>query len=187
MCCSHALAQNAKPNAIDAEGRLVWFARSSVGPASLAGGLMSAGWGTMLNTPREYGPHWAGFGKRYAMRLTGVVTGNAIEAGLGAAWGEDPRYPRAAGQPFGGRVRQVVRMTFLARRAEGGTMPAYARYAAIAGNNFLSNTWRESSEADTRHAAMRIGTGFAGRMASNAFREFWPSVRGALGRRRKKP
>jgi hypothetical protein len=102
-------------------------------------------------------------------------------------WGEDPRYPRAAGQPFAERVRQIVRMTFLARSADGGTMPAYARYAAIAGSNFLSNTWRVSSEADTQHALTRIGWGFGGRMASNAFREFWPSVRGAIGRKHRKP
>jgi hypothetical protein len=78
-------------------------------------------------------------------------------------------------------------MTFLARGADGGAMPAYARYAAIAGNNFLSNTWRVSSEADSRHALTRIGWGFAGRMASNAFREFWPSVRGAIGRKHGTP
>ena len=85
--CTHALAQNQTPAPIDAEGRMKWFVRSSVGPASLAGGVISAGWGTMLNSPREYGPHWDGFGKRYGMRLTGVVTGNAMEASLGAVWG----------------------------------------------------------------------------------------------------
>lgn len=164
-----------------------WFAGSSVGPASLAGGVISAGWGTLLNSPREYGPHWAGFGKRYGMRLTGVVTGNAMEASLGAVWGEDPRYPRAAGQPFAGRVRHIVRMTFLAPRADGATAPAYARYVAIAGNNFVSNTWRVPSEATTQRALARTGWGFVGRMASNAFREFWPSVRGAIGRKHRTP
>jgi hypothetical protein len=166
---------------------LVWFVRSSVGPAGLATGVIKAGWGTMLNSPHEYGPHWDGFGKRYGMRLTGVVTGNAMEASLGAVWGEDPRYPRAGGQPLAERGRQIVRMTFLARNADGGTMPAYARYAAIVGSNFLSNAWRVSSEADTQHALKRIGWGFGGHMASNAFREFWPSIRGALGRKHRKP
>ena len=177
------MAQNQVPAPIDAEGRVKWFVRSSAGPASLASGVISAGWGTMLNTPREYGPHWDGFGKRYGMRLTGVVTGNAMEASLGAVWGEDPRYPRAAGQPFAGRIRQIVRMTLLARSAAGGTMPAYARYAAIAGSSFLSNTWRAPSEAGTQHALTRIGLGFVGRMASNAVGEFWPSVRGAMRRK----
>lgn len=155
--------------------RLKWFAGSSVGPASLAGGAIGSAWGTLLNSPREYGPHWEGFGDRYGMRLTGVVTGNAMEAGLGALWGEDPRYVRASGQPFGGRVRQIVKMTFLA-----GNRPAYARYIATAGNNFLSNTWRERSEANAGHATERIAWGFLGRMASNAFAEFWPSVRKAI-------
>jgi hypothetical protein len=162
---------------ITAEGRLKWFAISSFGPASLAGGVISAAWGTMLNQPREYGPHWEGFGDRYGIRLTGVVTSNAMEAGLGALWGEDPRYPRATGQPVKKRIGQVIKMTFLAQDRNGRNMPAYARYAANAGSNFLANTWRERSEADTEHAMGRIGLGFVARMAGNAFQEFWPDAK----------
>lgn len=164
-------------------GRWKWFAGSSFGPASLAGGVVSAGFGTLFNMPREYGTHWEGFGDRYGMRLTGVVTSNAMEAGLGAMWGEDPRYPRVNEEPFGSRVAHVVKWTFLAQDRNGNTMPAYARYAAVAGNNFLSNTWRERSEADTQHALVRAGLGFAARMAANAFREFWPDVRDRIFRR----
>jgi hypothetical protein len=130
---------------ITATGRFKWFAYGTIGPPSMATGLFSAGIGTATDTPREYGPHWDGFGKRYGLRLTGVSTGNAIEAGLGSLWGEDPRYSRAKGQPFKGRVEHIVRMTFLAKNREGGTMPAYARLVAIPANNFLSNTWRPDS------------------------------------------
>lgn len=62
----------------------------------------------MLNRPHEYGTHWDGLGKRYAIRLSGVATGNAIEASLGALWGEDPRYRRVPDRPFGARVKHVV-------------------------------------------------------------------------------
>ena len=73
--------------------RMHWFAFSTAGPVSLLlAGPVSAAWGTMLDRPKEYGPHWGGFADRYGMRLTGVSTGNAIEAGVGALWGEDPRY-----------------------------------------------------------------------------------------------
>ncbi len=161
--------------------RIRWFARSSFGPASLTGGLISAGFGTLMNRPGEYGTHWEGYGDRYGMRLTGVVTSNAMEAGLGAIWGEDPRYPRAQGeQGFGGRVAHAVKWTFVARDRDGGTMPAYARYIATAGNNFLSNTWRESSEADTSHALERTVLGFAARLSGNLFKEFWPDVNRSL-------
>jgi hypothetical protein len=157
--------------------RFQWFARSTVGPESLAAGLFSAGFGTAINRPTEYGPHWDGFSKRYAMRLTGISTGNAIEAGLGSLWGEDPRYFRAASQPFKGRLKNVVVMTFAARQPDGDLVPAYARYLGNVGNNFLSNAWRADSESGTGDAWVRVLLGFAGKMGSNAFAEFWPDMR----------
>src|SRR5438874_1656081 len=153
------------------------MATNTIGPASLLGGGISAGWGTMLDRPTEYGTHWDGFGKRYGMRLTGIATSNAMEIGLGALWSEDPRYLRAEGQPFGDRVRHVVKMTFLAEDRSRRTTPAYARIVAISGSNFISNTWRPDSEADIGHAVGRIGIGFLGRMGKNAFDEFWPDVK----------
>ena len=111
------------------------------------------------------------------MRLTGISTGNAMEAGLGALWHEDPRYNRIPYASFGRRVRHVVAMTFLAPNGQGGLRPAYARYAAITGNNFLSNTWRAPSEATNDRAMIRTSLGFLGRMAGNAFDEFWPDVK----------
>jgi len=63
------------------------------------------------------GPHWEGFGKRYGMRLTGVVTGNAMEASLGAIWGEDPRYVRVGDQPLGARIKNIIVMTLLPEAA----------------------------------------------------------------------
>lgn len=165
------------PEPIAAAQRLKWVAISTIGPASLVGGVVSAGWGTLYNSPREYGPHWEGFGDRYGMRLTGISTSNAMEAGLGALWHEDPRYNRIPDQSFGRRVRHVIAMTFLAPDARGGMRPAFARYMAISGNNFLSNTWREASESTNNRALMRTGLGFLGRMAGNAFEEFWPDVK----------
>lgn len=161
---------------ISARGRLEWFTRSTVGLQSLTGGLLSAGLGTALDSPSEYGPHWEGFGKRYGMRLTGISTGNAMEATLGAALGEDPRYFQTIHSPFGSRVRNIVDLTFRAYGADGERHLAYARYAATFGNNFLSNSWRTQSEADWQHALIRTAEGFGGRALSNTFKEFAPEV-----------
>lgn len=163
--------------------RLRWFVSQSIGPPSLAVGVLSAGIATARDKPFEYGPHWDGFGNRYGMRLTGVVTGNAMNAGLGALWGEDPRYFPATGQPMGKRVKNVVVYTFMAKRRDGNLAPAYARYVATSGNNFLSNAWRVDSEATNRAALKRTALGFAGRMGANAFREFWPDVRNLIHRK----
>ena len=169
---------------ITPEGRLSWFTRATVGPKGLVGGLFSAGIGTAMNNPYEYGPHWDGFAKRYGMRLTGVSTSNAIEASLGAAWSEDPRYFHTVHAPFGDRVKNVVDLTFRAYHDDGERHPAYARFVAIVGNNFLSNTWRVQSEADWQHALTRSAEGFGGRLLSNAVSEFLPEV---WRRVRKKP
>jgi hypothetical protein len=167
--------------------RAKWFVVSTAGPVSLAAaGPLSAAWGTAFNLPKEYGPHWDGFGKRYGMRLTGVSTGNAIEAGLGAVWGEDPRYFRVPDRPLGSRVKYVITSTFTAPGSDGRWRPAYARYVATVGNNFLSDTWRERSESGAGDAAIRCLTGFGARMAGNAFAEFWPDVKRKVFRRKQK-
>lgn len=177
LSSSAALAQATLPP-LSAETRLKWATNSTVGFPNLAGGVFSSGWGTMFNRPPEYGPHWAGFGKRYGMRLTGSATSNAMEAGLGALWGEDPRYhPMGGNESFGRRLKHAMKQAFLARDRNGTTRPAYARYAAIPGSNFLSNTWRTQSETQVSDALVRTGMGFAARITSNTVEEFWPDLK----------
>jgi hypothetical protein len=78
-------------------------------------------------------------------------------------------------------------MTIFAYRDDGTIAPAYARYGGIAGNNFLSNTWRVRSESSAGDALVRTGLGFAGRFVSNAFDEFWPDVRRKLFGKKDRP
>src|SRR5208283_876502 len=153
-----------------------WFTTNTMDPANLAGGICAAALGTAPARPKEYGPYWGGFADRYGMGMTGSVTGNAIEAGVGLILREDPRYFRVPDRPFKARVGNVVRLTFAA--SGGGSLgPAYARHMAIFGNNFLSNSWRVHSEANSRDALLRTSEGFDGLLAGNAFEEFWPDVK----------
>ena len=169
-------------NPITGKERATWALRSSFGPASLLGGALSSGWGTLFNRPEEYGPHWEGFGDRYGMRFTGIASSNAMEAGLGAFWGEDPRYFRASGEGFPERLGHVFKMAFLAPNKDGHLRPAFARYIAITGSNYLSNTWRVDSDATVNRASIRVGYGFLGRIAANAWDEFWPDVKNRISR-----
>ena len=116
------------------------------------------------------------------MRLTGVAASNATEIGLGSVWGEDPRYPAAGSGNVWSRVRHAAKFTVVAKRSDGSTIPAYARYTAVTGSNFISNTWRADSEGTRGAALQRTGLGFAGRFASNLFDEFWPDVAKRLRR-----
>ena len=157
--------------------RLRWFITNTIGPPHLVGGLFTSAFGTAVDRPKEYGPSWGGFGDRFGMRLTGITTSNAMEAGIGSLWEEDPRYFRIPDEPFKSRLRNVVKQTFRARRNDGSFGPAYARFVAVTGSNFLSNTWRVESESNTHDALIRTFEGFAGRMAANAYEEFWPDLK----------
>ena len=171
------ISTNAPYEIISGKERLRWAVRATLGPRSLLTGVFTQAIATAGNSPKEYGPHWDGFGKRYGMRLTGVATSNAMEAGLGAIWGEDPRYVRSSDEAFKSRLGHIFLLTFTARNREGELRPAYARYIAIPGSNFLSNTWRADSVSDSSHAWKRSGYGILGKLAGNAWIEFWPDVK----------
>jgi hypothetical protein len=170
-----APSMSIKPyHAITRGQRAGWILSNTVGPPALAVGLVAASYDTARNEPEEYHGTWSGFGKRFGIRLSQTATSNVMEAGLGSLWGEDPRYFRSYAQPFKGRVKNVVISTFLAHNRNGQFSPAYARFVAFPGSNFLSNTWRADSEANTSQALQRTAWAFLGDMGKNAFLEFWP-------------
>jgi hypothetical protein len=171
----HALDEPYRP--ITLRQRFRWYVGSTIGPAHLAGGMFLSAFATGLDRPEEYGPHWDGFADRFGMRIGCGAMGNAMEASTGLLLGEDPRYFRAPGRTLESRAGNIVRFTFLARRDTGSIGPAYARYTATLGNNFLSNTWRVHSEANTQEALLRTAEGFAARMVANAWDEFWPDIK----------
>jgi hypothetical protein len=177
-----ALPQSTAPlspyQPITGGGRIEWAVMNTFNLPSFGVGLISAGWGTYFNEPHEYGVSASGFGKRFGIRLSGIAVQNTMESGLGAVWGEDPRYFRVgSGDNVMHRAGHIVKMTFMARNRDGRIQPAYARYAAIGGSNFLSNAWRADSDATVRHAGIRIGLGFLGRLGVNTYYEFWPDIR----------
>ena len=168
--------QNALYEPITGTQRVGWVLKNTVEPQRLLGDAVYAGVETAENDPHEDGPHWDGFGKRVGILLAGAAVSNTMEATLGSLWGEDPRYFRVPDETFGARVKNVIKLTFVARGRDGNYHPAYARYMAIPGSNWLSNTWRPDSQADSEDAAIRTLEAFGARMGSNAYNEFWPSI-----------
>jgi hypothetical protein len=165
---------------ISAKERIQWVVGGTVGPEGLSGELFGAAWGTLFDSPKAYGTHWEGFGDRVGMSVAGNAASNTMEAGLGAIWGEDPRYIRDPGASFGHRLEHAAKMTFMAQNREGDEMPAYARFVAIPGSNFLSNAWRAPGDDTAGRAAIRTGFGFLGRFGNNTFDEFWPDFKQKL-------
>jgi hypothetical protein len=167
--------------AVTAWQRLQWFDAKTFGVSNLGGSIPGAAWMTFLDRPHEAGPHWEGFAERYGVSIATNAVSNAMEAGLGTIWGEDPRYLRAGAEvPLKSRLSQVVKWTVLAPNRDGELRPAYARFIAFSSSSFISNAWREPSDTSTEHSLDRIAFGFLGRMGSNAFDEFWPDTKRKL-------
>lgn len=169
---------------ITAKQRAQWVVFTTLGPQAIIGEAFSAGLGTWRDRPSEFGSHWDGFGKRAGADLSEAAVSHTMEAGLGAIWGEDPRYFRDAGAPFKNRLAHVFKMTFLARNRDGDLMPAYARFIAIPSSSALASTWLPESERSVGNVGARIGLGVVGRIGTDAFTEFWPDVRRIILRRK---
>jgi hypothetical protein len=157
--------------------RVNWVVKGTIGPEALAGELFGAGWDTLMDRPKTYGPHWEGYGDRLGMSIAGNAVSNTLEAGFGAIWGEDPRYRRDEGAAFKNRLGHAAKMTFMAENRDGNVTLAYARFIAIPGSNFLSNAWRAPGDDSAGNAGVRIGLGFLSRFGSNTFDEFWPDLK----------
>ncbi len=164
--------------------RLNWAISSTVGVPSLAGGLFISGISTLNHNPSEWNTHWDGYWQRYGLRLTGSATSNAMEAGFGAIWGEDPRYRPSGKTKFRGRVWSIIKGTWTAHDRDGNEVLAYARFIAIPGSNAIANSWRPDSQRTFERTIERTGYGFLGRVASNAFAEFWPDLKKLIRGRR---
>jgi hypothetical protein len=161
--------------------RLRWIIDTTVDPAGLLGHSFSAGFGTAINSPKELGVHWTGFEKRYINDMATSILGNSIEAGVGAVWGEDPRYiPAPPGTSLKGRIIRAAKWTVLTRQADGQVGPAYARFIAIPASNAISDAWRPASETGADHLLERTATGFGAQFAGNEWHELWPSLRKKL-------
>jgi hypothetical protein len=157
--------------------RLEWIVDGTIGPKSLfVIGPLGAAWNTAFNTPEEWGRSWSGAAKRYAEREADVAISSTIEAGLGALWGEEPRYIPSGRKGIWPRARYAIKTVFVAQRRDGRLQPAWGRYAGNIFNNLIENAWLPPSVTTPGQTALRSGLGFVTRMGGNAWEEFWPDV-----------
>ena len=163
--------------------RVDWIVSGTIGPMSLGVGVFAGTFQTAINSPREWGKTLTGFGKRYTEREADVAISNTLEAGLGAIWGEDPRYLASGRKRVWPRARWAIKTAFLAPRRNGGLAPAWGRYAGNVVNNVLENRWLPPSVTTWQQTAARSGEGLLGRIGGNLWDEFSPDVRRRLRRR----
>jgi hypothetical protein len=137
---------------------------------------------TGFDEPPEWQRRWSGFGKRYLQHEADVALSNSIEAGLGAIWGEEPRYVRSGKRGIRARAKYAIVTAFVTQRRDGHLGPAWGRYVANTVNNVIENAWLPPSATTPRQTVVRSALGFLSRIGNNAWEEFWPDVARRLHR-----
>ena len=157
--------------------RVDWVVDGVIGRKSVfAVGPAAALWQTAWNTPEEWGRSFSGLGKRYAERMVDVSISNTLEGGLGALWGEDPRYIKSGRKGIWPRARYALKTSALAQGRDGRLRPAWARYAGNTVNNLIENAWLPPSQTTPTMTAVRSGLGIVSRIGGNLWEEFFPDV-----------
>src|SRR5688572_7466322 len=77
---------------------------SMFGWESLGKRVVTSGYGTWRNSPEEWEPTWAGFGRRFASSTGKSVIKNTIQYGLEEAFKLDSKFYRSTKKDFGSRL-----------------------------------------------------------------------------------
>jgi hypothetical protein len=113
--------------------RVKRYFMSMFGPTAIGIRAARAGISTWDNSPVEWGPHWDGFGKRFASGTGESVIRNTAIFGLDEAFKLDSHYYRSSGG-FGSKVKNAITSPLLARNRHGkkvfGFPATVGRYAA---------------------------------------------------------
>jgi len=153
--------------------RFKWYINSMFGPMTLGKDVVSAGWSTWRNSPEEWGPHWEGFGKRFASSVGKGIIKNSVQFGLDEALTVDSHFYRSKDRSFGAKVSNALLSTVTARKKNGDRTIGIPRLVGTYSSSIIAAetwyparyTWKDGVKNGT------ISLGFTA--AFNLFKEFW--------------
>jgi hypothetical protein len=157
----------------DKETREKRYFLSMFGPFALGGDVLAAGLDTASNTPREWGPHWNGFGKRFASQLGKGVIHHTTQFALEESFKLDSYYYRSTKKDVGSRLKNAITSTFTARRPDGSKTIGFPRIAgSYTAGIIAAETWypnRYGLKDGLKSGTLSLGTD----ILSNLFKEFF--------------
>ena len=166
-------ASQAEPLTVGEKYRLAL--KRSLDPTEVLRLSVAAGYNQARNYPEEWGQGWDAFGVRVASGFGQHFIKEQLEFGVWAIDHEDPRRRRSGLHGIWPRTRYAVIHTFVARRDDGGNMPAYSRFIGDYGAGFISREWYPTRFHNVQQGfdAGTISLGFD--VGLNVVREFLPS------------
>ena len=125
-----------------ADKRFKKYINSMFGPWSIGRAVASAGLSTWRDSPEEWGPHWDGFGKRFASNMGRSVIKNTMMYSMDEAFKLDSYYYRSTKRDVGSRIKNAMLSPVIARKPDGKKVFGFPRVASTyASSVIVAETW----------------------------------------------
>jgi hypothetical protein len=153
------------------------FVDESIAPSRLVGSALGAGIGQARDSLSGYGEGWGGYSKRFGSSMASAASSNFFGTFLISSMvHNDPRYFVRFQGRFGQRVGYALSRIVVARTDSGGSAPNWGGIIGPLLAEGLANSYLPSKEQTTGKTFARYGWRIGLNAASNALREYWPTI-----------
>jgi hypothetical protein len=167
--------QHAPP--LSATDKLLYALHEQTRWAVLMPGLISSGYGHLVDTDPHTGSDLGGFGDRLGLTMVRQATDRFSGDGIYTAlFHQDPRFYRIGHGSYVHRGLLAVKQTYVRLNEDGKERPSYSGLLGHATGSFLAMTYYPQESATAAIAARGFGTAVAGDMGSKLLLEFGPDV-----------
>src|SRR6266849_8948652 len=153
------------------------FADESVAPSRFLSSAAGAGIGQARNSLSGYGQGMGGYGKRFGSSMATAASTNFFGTFLiSSMLHRDPRYFPALHGGFGRRVGYALSRIVVSRTDEGKLGANWAGMIAPLLAESLATSYLPVKEQTAGRTFRRYGIRIGLNTASNALREYWPTI-----------
>ncbi|HEX3746986.1 MAG TPA: hypothetical protein VHW09_23775 [Bryobacteraceae bacterium] len=171
-----ALATQQKTTRLTQAERAREYTKELFNPFSFVASAASAGWGQMLDRPREWGEGGQGFGTRFISSWGQHVVQSSLQYGLADVLHEDDRYVPSRRRRIGPRLLYALESTLQSRDENGERQVSYSKIGSLAGSSLLSRLWQPPSSGGAGNGAVNFGVSVAFAAGVNVACEFFPRL-----------
>lgn len=126
----------------DSKARFKRYLNGMFGPMALGRSIAGAGISTWRNSPEEWGPHWEGFGRRFASNVGKNAIKQTITFGLDESLKLDSHFYRSKSKSTSARITNALISPFTARTASGKRVFGFPRIVGTYTANIIATeTW----------------------------------------------
>lgn len=153
------------------------FADESVAPSRFISSAAGAAIGQAENSLAGFGQGWSGYGKRFGSSMATAASTNFFGTYLiSSALHRDPRYFVTLHGGVGHRIGYALSRIVVSRTDEGKDAANWAGMLGPLLAESLANSYLPVSEQTAGRTFQRYGIRIGLNTASNALREYWPTI-----------